>query len=268
MDIDFALVLVSLTSFTGIFVLLDHFFFKKKRALSVQNYRQEVGEKVDWDVVRILEREPVWIEYPKSFFPVFLVVLLLRSFLVEPYTIPSGSMLPTLEVGDFILVNKFAYGLRLPVAGTKILPIDEPKRGDVMVFRYPEEPSKNFIKRVVGLPGDRVSYRGKILKINGVEVRNELLAELPPQFPRERLLREQLDQVSHEILVSLLHDIGAGEWVVPANSYFVLGDNRDSSKDSRFWGFVPDQNIVGRAFAVWMHMPNWVPTFRRNGWIQ
>ncbi len=267
MDIDFALVLVLLTGFTGIFVLLDYVFFKKRRAQSVQNYRSEVGDKIDWDVVRVLEREPSWIEYPKSFFPVFLIVLLLRSFLVEPYTIPSGSMLPTLEVGDFILVNKFVYGLRLPVAGTKIIPIDNPRRGDVMVFRYPEKPSVSYIKRVVGLPGDLISYKHKVLKVNGVEVNTELLAELPPQMPQQRLVREQLDDASHEILVSLSTDIGSGEWAVPQNHYFVMGDNRDNSRDSRFWGFVPDQNLVGRAFAVWMNMPRWVPTFRRNGWI-
>lgn len=246
MDIDFSLVLVILVFSCGGVALLDKFMFAKKRAASGA------------------QQEPAWIEYPKSFFPVLLVVLLLRSFLLEPFTIPSGSMFPTLETGDYILVNKYTYGLRLPVLGTKIIPIGEPKRGDVMVFRYPENPSINYIKRVVGLPGDKIAYFNKKLTING----NPLTYQLIAQTPEKQVWQEQLGAVNHQMWNFLFIDLGIeGEWVVPPHNYFVMGDNRDNSRDSRVWGFVPDHNVVGRAFAIWMHKPDWIPSFSRNGLI-
>jgi signal peptidase I len=212
-------------------------------------------------------KEPVIVEYARSFFPVILIVLLLRSFLVEPFRIPSGSMMPTLLVGDFILVNKFAYGLRWPVLNSKFLAIGEPKRGDVVVFRFPEDPSVDYIKRVVGVPGDRIEYRDKILYVNGAPA---------PQTPLGKYLGigagagmtdadlrlEDLTGVDHQILI----EPGApdfkcrpfstlavgGPLVVPEGRYFAMGDNRDNSYDSRCWGFVPEQNLVGKAFAIWM----------------
>jgi len=215
------------------------------------------------------DQEPPLVEYSRSFFPVILIVLLLRSFLVEPFQIPSGSMMPTLLVGDFILVNKFAYGLRWPVLNTKFLELGDPQRGDVVVFRFPKEPSVDYIKRVVGAPGDRIAYRDKTLYING---------ELVPQRPAGRFIgvgsgadmtgherrNENLAGVEHSILVnarapdfapgcySILAEGGSIE--VPQGSYFVMGDNRDNSNDSRCWGFVPEGNLVGKAFAIWM---NW-----------
>lgn len=268
MDIDFALILVILTFGTGLVALLDWIFFRPKRMRAVENYRREAKGRADESVVDTLGREPAWIEYPKSFFPVLLIVLLLRSFIVEPFKIPSGSMLPTLRVGDYILVNKFDYGLRLPVIGTKVVELGAPKRGDVMVFKYPEDPSINYIKRVVGLPGDKIRYYDKKLWINNQPVEHEILAQLPPDRPEINVIKEDLFSVKHEIWTSLNHNLGSGEWEVPPGHYFVMGDNRDNSRDSRFWGFVPDKYVVGRAFAIWMSMPGWIPSFSRGGYIQ
>ncbi len=211
-------------------------------------------------------REPVLVEYAKSFFPVILAVLLLRSFLVEPFRIPSGSMMPTLLVGDFILVNKFAYGLRLPVLDTKFLAIGEPQRGDVVVFRFPNDPSTDYIKRFVGIPGDQIEYRNKTLYVNG---------QPAPQTPLGRYVgvgsgvgqtgylhnREDLTGREHDILINpMAPDLPMGCRVlangpirVPPGQYFAMGDNRDNSNDSRCWGLVPDHNLVGKAFAIWMH---------------
>jgi len=217
-------------------------------------------------------RQPWWVEYSISFFPVILIVFLLRSFLVEPFKIPSSSMVPTLLVGDFILVNKFTYGIRLPVINRKVVPLNEPARGDVMVFRYPEDPSLDYIKRVVGLPGDKVEYRNKRLTINGrpVAVRqiDDYLSRERMQFSRRYI--ETLGGVEHEILLeddapaAVLPTRAAGgncnyntsglTCTVPPGHYFVMGDNRDNSSDSRVWGFVPDENIVGRAFFIWLNL--------------
>ncbi len=267
MDIDFSLLLVSLTAIAGFFALLDLVIYRPKRKRAVASYRAECVGSENESVVAALSKEPVWIEYPKSFFPVLLIVLILRSFLIEPFKIPSGSMLPTLRDGDYILVNKFDYGLRLPVLGYEFLSIGEPRRGDVMVFKYPENPRINYIKRVIGLPGDKLSYYDKRLFINGEEVSQTLLAQLPPHRPQFNVLQEALGQSIHTIQTSLRHSLKPGEWEVPEGHFFVMGDNRDNSRDSRTWGFVPDRYIVGRAFAIWMYMPDWVPSFKRNGFI-
>jgi signal peptidase I len=219
-------------------------------------------------------KQPWWVEYSVSFFPVILIVFLLRSFLVEPFKIPSGSMIPTLLVGDFILVNKFAYGIRLPVLNRKVIEVGSPQRGDVMVFRYPEDPSLDYIKRVVALPGDRIEYRDKRLSVNGRQLE---LKRLEDYLSRERMqytqrYLEQLNGAEHEILVeedapafvpqtrtfpfaaNCNYNINGLACSVPPGHYFLMGDNRDNSSDSRVWGFVPDENIVGKAFFIWF---NW-----------
>ncbi|HID48172.1 MAG TPA: signal peptidase I [Chromatiales bacterium] len=194
------------------------------------------------------------VEYARFLFPVVLVVLVLRSFVAEPFRIPSGSMLPTLEVGDFILVNKFTYGIRLPVLNTEILDLGAPQRGDVIVFRYPENPSIDYIKRVVGVPGDEIAYYNKVLYINGKQAKQEPKMPYQPAFPNLKRFREQLDGVEHDILVNVMYPAGDFIVTVPPDSYFVMGDNRDNSRDSRYWGFVPEQNLVGKAMLIWM---NW-----------
>ena len=216
-------------------------------------------------------QEPAnWIvEYAISFFPVLLFVLVLRSFLVEPFQIPTGSMIPTLKVGDFILVNKYAYGIRLPVVGTKILDVGNPERGDSMVF-IPQHEEEYFIKRVIGLPGDRVRYQNKTLYINGVEQTQVFQREVRDFRPRQLEFEETFGDKPHAIYRNLYNDARIQEWVVPEGHYFMMGDNRDQSNDSRFWGFVPDENVVGRAFAVWMHKDPGLsmPTFSTTRWIR
>ncbi len=220
------------------------------------------------------DRQPWWVEYSVSFFPVILIVFLLRSFALEPFKIPSGSMIPTLLVGDFILVNKFTYGIRLPVANRKLIEIGSPRRGDVMVFRYPEEPSLDYIKRVVGLPGDRIEYRGKRLTINGQPVP---MKQIEDYLSRERMqysrrFLEKLDGAEHQIMIeddvpafvvqarafpyfdNCNYNMSGLACTVPPGHYFVMGDNRDNSSDSRVWGFVPDENIVGKAFFIWLNL--------------
>lgn len=224
-------------------------------------------------------KEPLLVEYAKSFFPVILVVFALRSFLVEPFKIPSGSMMPTLLVGDFILVNKFAYGIRLPVIDRKIIDVGEPKRGDVMVFRYPGDPSLDYIKRVIGVPGDIVEYRDKKLTINGKAVPAAASGTYSYvgnglNYITATVYKERLNGANHTMMVepdkppvypTQVVDFPSrdncsynaeGEGFVckvPAGKYFMMGDNRDESNDSRYWGFVPDRNIVGKAFFVWMN---------------
>ncbi|HEU4442103.1 MAG TPA: signal peptidase I [Burkholderiales bacterium] len=251
---NFALFLLILLIVTGAVWLLDKFVLRKGRSRDA--------------------RQPWWVEYSISFFPVILIVFLLRSFLVEPFKIPSSSMVPTLLVGDFILVNKFTYGIRLPVANRKIVALGSPQRGDVMVFRFPEDPSLDYIKRVVGLPGDRVEYRNKKLSLNGSPVPlrqvDDYLSKERMQFSRRFV--ETLNGAEHEILLD--EDAPAGMMpgrafphagncnynssgvacTVPPGHYFVMGDNRDNSSDSRVWGFVPDENIVGKAFFIWLNL--------------
>ncbi|SDI78759.1 signal peptidase I [Billgrantia gudaonensis] len=259
---DFSLLLVVAVAVTGVIWGLDLVWWRPARQRRLDSAGVGTTEGLGEAAREKALKEPWPVDYARSFFPVLLVVLLLRSFLVEPFQIPSGSMRPTLEVGDFILVNKFAYGLRLPVVNTEIIEIGEPERGDVMVFRFPEEPSVNFIKRVVGLPGDVVRYEEKQLFINGEPVAKELLDAAPAGEPGEWLLEEQLGEVSHRIYNNP-RDPGprVREVEVPEGHYFTMGDNRDHSNDSRYWGFVPEENIVGRAFAVWMHWDGGLPSF-------
>ena len=265
MDIDFPLVLVVLTFVTGVIWLADKLLLKKRRLASAGHQAPAEGALTEEQAEF---KEPWLVEMSRSFFPVLAIVLVLRSFLVEPFQIPSGSMLPTLEVGDFILVNKYAYGLRLPVAGTKIVDIGNPERGDVMVFRYPEDGATNYIKRVIGLPGDTIRYRNKQLFINGEPVPRDFVARLPPM---ERW-REEMGDVVHDIYLTMgrVTGSGEGEWEVPAGHYFVMGDNRDNSNDSRFWGTVPDNLVVGKAFGIWMHWKSLtsLPSFDRVGGIE
>ncbi len=259
MDFDFAIILVALTGLSGVIWLIDSLFFARKRKKKLAEEEEESAA------------EPIVVEYSKSFFPVLLLVLVVRSFLIEPFQIPSQSMLPTLEVGDFILVNKYAYGLRVPILGYKFIEVGDPQRGDVMVFKTPEDNSTNYIKRVIGLPGDIIAYRNKILTINGEPIDERLLADLPEgQLYRKRIYEEMLEDATHRIIkYAGLNPGGEKEWVVPEGEYFLMGDNRDRSKDSRFIGTVPDRNIVGQAFAIWMHWDEFfsIPSFSRVGSI-
>ena len=244
---DFSLLLVVATLLTGLIWAFDTLVLKRHR---MQAVGQSGGD-------RAAPSEPVVVEYARSFFPILLLVLVLRSFLFEPFRIPSGSMMPTLLEGDFIFVNKFAYGLRLPVINTKIFEIGEPERGDVVVFKLPSDPSINYIKRVVGLPGDVVMYQqgSKELSINGEAVPLELLGSYEGNAALQ-LGREELGDRQH----TLLHTRGrlspGGTYVVPEGHYFVMGDNRDNSQDSRFESvrFIPEYRMVGKAVRVWM---NW-----------
>ena len=248
MSINLALVLTLLTLFTGIIVAMDKLVWKT----ADQDGRTAPG------VISTL------VEYSRSFFPVLIFVLVIRSFIFEPFRIPSGSMKPTLVVGDFIFVKKFSYGLRLPVTETKIIETGDPKRGDVIVFRLPSNPSINYIKRVIGLPGDEVFFERQRLTINGVTM------DLSPNgevFEHAPVYIENLDGREHE---TLIHDPGHsqrdGVYVVPEGHYFVMGDNRDRSKDSRYIGMIPEKFLVGEAVRVWMHFVPWnMPDWGRIG---
>lgn len=250
---NFALVLFLLLVLTGLIAAADRLYFAKGR---------DAGAK-----------EPWWIEYGKSFFPVILAVFLLRSFLVEPFKIPSGSMLPTLYVGDFILVNKFTYGIRLPIINQKIIPLNDPSRGDVVVFRYPRDESVDYIKRIIGLPGDKIEWRNKRLTINGTEIPTRENGDFVnrDRYIVSKQLEESIDGRNHAVLLesdappvqpyvepypyrdNCHYTREAVTCTVPAGHYFVMGDNRDNSQDSRVWGFVPDRNLVGRAFFIWFN---------------
>lgn len=204
-------------------------------------------------------KEPLLVEYAHSFFPVLFVVLILRSFIVEPFRIPSGSMMPTLLIGDFILVNKFTYGVRLPVANKKIIEVGQPQRGDIVVFRFPQDPTVDYIKRIVGLPGDRIAYYNKQVYVNGHAASQTRLGSYSGVGKGTTMtgavqLNEDLTGVAHDILIREGQPTVQGEFTVPPGNYFVMGDNRDNSNDSRYWGTVPEGNLVGKAFLIWM---NW-----------
>lgn len=286
---NFALILFVLTIVTGIIWCLDVFYLARKRRAHAreelaafdarqvrlqaegiepdQNGRKELKEK--------LLKQPMWIEYTGSFFPVIVAVFILRSFLFEPFKIPSSSMLPTLEAGDMILVNKYTYGIRLPIINTKIVSLNDPQRGDVMVFRYPRDTSLDYIKRVVGVPGDRVVYRNKRLSVNGIAASYRPLSDYldGARLTYSKQYEETLGRARR-----VLNDVAAPPYVpnpdrfpnrelctynvegfactVPAGHYFMMGDNRDNSLDSRYWGFVPDRNVVGKAFFIWFNLNN------------
>ncbi|MDQ7015370.1 MAG: signal peptidase I [Gammaproteobacteria bacterium] len=267
MNFDFALMLVIGTGVTGVVWAIDAFFFADKRSQALA----EPGAMSEAEGKRERPGEPILVEYARSFFPVLLVVLLLRSFLVEPFRIPSGSMMPTLLVGDFILVNKFSYGVRLPVLNKKVVDIDTPKRGDVVVFRYPRNPSVDYIKRVIGLPGDQIEYFNKVLYINGERISVEKVGLFESAKEARGGLatvefKEDLGTVNHSMLITpSRYNSPEGRYTVPEGHYFVMGDNRDNSNDGRVWGFVPDENLVGRAFAIWMHWNGSGITWSRLG---
>jgi signal peptidase I len=255
MDINFPLILVIAVFISGCVALLDKLWLSKKRSATTL--------------------EPAIVEYSKSFFPVLFIVLILRSFIAEPFQIPSGSMIPTLEVGDFILVNKFTYGLRLPVVRTKVVNLSDPKRGDVMVF-FPPHRKQYFIKRIIGLPGDEINYVDNELFVNGEKVSESLQARLPTSQPSYELFTEQLGDVDHQTRKEIMFSEAyynprfVRNYTVPIGHYFMMGDNRNNSSDSRVWGPVPEENIVGKAFAIWMHWEgfNSLPSFSRVGSIQ
>ncbi len=233
MNIDFSLLLVIFTLVCGVVWLLGSLVFRRPESLPV--------------------------EYARSFFPLLLLVLVLRSFVFEPFRIPSGSMKPTLLVGDFILVNKFAFGVRLPVIHKKILDTGKPERGDVTVFRFPKQPELDYIKRIVGIPGDLIQYRDKKLYVNGELADQELVGDYDdPEGGSSSNVEiiENIGGIEHKILNTKGSRRGNVEVEVPEGMYFALGDNRDNSNDSRYWGFVPEDHLVGKAFMVWMHF-NW-----------
>lgn len=255
MNFDFSALLVLLTFVSGIIWAVDAWFFAARREARDGNVDSPPG---DADGRR---REPLMVDYARSFFPVFFIVLVLRSFLVEPFRIPSASMMPTLLIGDFILVNKYDYGIRLPVLNWKIVNNKSPERGDIIVFRYPEDPRIPFIKRVVGLPGDKVAYFNKTVFINGVADPQKYRGDYQDDGPGRQMNGWQLfdtssGEIQHKILHSPDRPSKTVEEIVPEGHYFVLGDNRDNSKDSRFWGFVPDEYLMGRAFYIWMNWSN------------
>ncbi|MFK7795719.1 MAG: signal peptidase I [Gammaproteobacteria bacterium] len=260
MNVNLELILVIGTLVTGIVVLLDRLVLAEKRRKRVMNEAYD-AKYVEGNSSKTQReyKEPWYIDYSRSFFPVLLIVLILRSFIAEPFRIPSGSMMPTLLHGDFILVNKFTYGLRLPVLHNKVWANKLPERGDVVVFRYPENPSLDYIKRVIGLPGDRLEYRDKTVYVNGAAMRQVDLGiyigkgrDAAMSGANKR--QENLNPIDHEILISNGRLSIDKSWTVPDGHYFVMGDNRDNSNDSRGWGMVPEQNLVGRAFMIWM---NW-----------
>jgi len=256
MNLDFALILVFVTLGCGVVWVLDKVLLGPKRRKAAANAPTEDAK------LKLLQPNAL-VETGASIFPVLAAVLILRSFLYEPFQIPSGSMLPTLKVGDFILVNKYHYGLRTPVGNIKFLDNNETLRGDVVVFKYPKNPSIYYIKRVVGLPGDEIVYKDKVLFINNEPQSQSLLAQLPPAMPERLLVEETLGEVPHEIYRDIQAPNREGAWVVPEGHYFVMGDNRDNSNDSRYWGYVPDELLVGKAVSVWMHWANWasIPDF-------
>jgi signal peptidase I len=268
MNIDFPLILMIATLVTGLVVLVDKLFLAKRRLAEADKLAGEESVK-----------EPFWVEQSKSYFPVLAIVFVLRSFIFEPFQIPSASMEPGLIEGDFILVSKFHYGLRMPLFGNTLVPIGEPERGDVMVFFPPDDP-RYFIKRVIGLPGDHIVYRDRQLTINGEAVETREVSAEPVYNPVVFELEESFSETKAAVKWTVARPMGStrtivwagpeGEWKVPEGHYFMMGDNRANSADSRSWGYVPDEHIVGKAVAVWMHWKSWtdLPTLDRSKWIQ
>jgi signal peptidase I len=285
---NFALILFILTIITGIVWFLDVFYLAKQRRRKANEALAELDARdaklladgIKPDIINRAEletsllKQPLWVEYSGSFFPVIAAVFFLRSFLFEPFKIPSSSMLPTLQSGDLILVNKFTYGVRLPIVNHKIISLNDPQRGDVVVFKYPKDTSLDYIKRVVGVPGDKIVYRNKRLTINGQDAAYQ---QMPDYLDGERLAYSK--QYAENLLGTqhgILNDTAAPTYVpnpdrfpgnelctynaegfactVPEGRYFMMGDNRDNSLDSRFWGFVPDKYVVGKAFFIWLNL--------------
>lgn len=257
MHFNFELILFYATLISGVLALIDVVFLAPIRK---RKYQQKM---------------PFIMDYARSFFPVLLIVFLLRSFLYEPFRIPSGSLEPTLLTGDFILVNKFDYGVRLPVIHKKIFNVGEPQRGDIIVFRWPPNPSVDFIKRVIGLPGDHISYVNKVLTVNGQVVPQTYLSmamaedESGQQWQVSEKEEDLLGTKHHIYVNAQKADTDYRDIIVPPGMYFVMGDNRDDSADSRFWGFVPEENIVGKAVLVWMSWDSMhtLPRFKRIGTV-
>ena len=251
MVFDFSFYLFLGTVITGLIWALDVWVLAPRRG-KVYHTQSDIHEGVE---IKRGGKEPVIVEYSKSFFPVLLIVFILRGFIVEPFRIPSGSMLPSLYIGDFILVNKFAYGIRLPVWNKKIIETGDPERGDVVVFRYPRDPALDYIKRIIGLPGDHIAYYNKVLYVNGKPVKRDFIGEY--EGPGQAHANEYIENLlgsEHSILLQPGRPSSLeGEYIVPDGMYFVMGDNRDNSNDSRVWGPVPERNLVGEAFMIWMH---------------
>jgi signal peptidase I len=288
---NFALILFVAMVVTGVIWFLDIFYFARQRriaadtALAAFDGRNAklVADGIKTDntsrhaIEAALLRQPTWIEYSGSFFPVIALVFFLRSFLYEPFKIPSTSMVPTLLVGDLILVNKYAYGVRLPVLNKKIIEVGDPQRGDVMVFKYPKDMSQDYIKRVIGVPGDKITYENKRLSVNDKPVEytamDDYLEDESLEYRQQYV--EKLPNTQHRILTiknrrtidlatvdnfpnreACVYSYEKFTCIVPEGNYFMMGDNRDNSADSRYWGFVPNKNIVGKAFFVWMNLGN------------
>lgn len=276
MNIDLPLILTIIVGLSGAIWLLDALFFASQRSERLSELQCQhpnwskhgsADEKLFTQAAIREASEPLVVEYAKSFFPVLAFVLVLRSFLYEPFQIPSSSMVPTLQVGDYILVNKFNYGLRLPVTRTKVWSMGSPDRGDVMVFYPPHANKQYYIKRVIGIPGDRIQYRNKRLSVNGVDVPREWLAEIPGTRRIQVGLEEPRSERSHLFQVDQMRPARDFSVVVRPGHYFMMGDNRDNSSDSRVWGQVPERDIVGEAVAIWMHWESLfsIPSFDRAG---
>ncbi len=315
MSFDFSLILLIFSAITGVVWLFDVLMLKRRRMIKVQEFlaqkavpesdfsaflnyqltgtRKDLSDSIQqsqenfrqnnsFSNQKTLEQaldiyhEPLIVDYAKSFFPIIFAVLILRSFLFEPFQIPTGSMIPTLNVGDFIVVNKNAYGVRLPVSGTKIMDVGEPKRGDVMVFIPPHDPNY-YIKRVIGLPGDHIRYANKTIYVNGEPLEQEYVDFINTRRPPVVYSLETVGDITHDIYTSPSPTyIRPGSWlwpegrVIPEGHYFMMGDNRDNSSDSRVWGPVSENKIVGKAVAVWMHKDPGLklPTFSQNRLIK
>jgi len=302
----FALILVILTITTGVVWVIDKIKWAKKRKQAYAELREKSEIELDDKMLAKMYPENPIIENARGLFPVIAIVFVLRSFIYEPFQIPSGSMMPTLLIGDFILVEKFSYGVKEPVWQTTLIPTGHPKRGDVAVFKYPEDPRVDFIKRVVGLPGDRIVYKNKQLYIvpacgeancgdyKALDMTFLGDEDFKDESDTMKVYEEKLGHAQHQLLINpnrrepvnayyQQRDVTtyAYEWVVPEGHYFMMGDNRDNSRDSRFWGFVPERNLVGKAVAKWISfefdrgadsfLPSWVPTnvrFERVGSIK